>query len=789
MKVLVVGPGGREHAIIRALRRDPAVQAVEAAPGNAGIARQVTCHDAAADDGSAIAALAVDGRFDLVVIGPEAPLAAGVADAVREAGIPVFGPSQQAAQLEASKAFAKEVMAAAGVPTAQAVHAADPTAAADALDRFGAPYVVKDDGLAAGKGVVVTEDRSAALAHAESCFAAGGTVVIEEFLDGPEVSLFVLCDGQNLVPLSPAQDFKRIFDQDQGPNTGGMGAYTPLDWLENYTETDDDGAVRDFTSVVVEKVARPTVQEMAARGTPFVGVLYCGLAVTSRGVRVVEFNVRFGDPETQAVLERLETGLGRLLLDAACGRLGEDRQLQWRPGSAVDVVLAAENYPDSPRKGDVITGVEDAEQLDGVAVLHAGTAVNDDGALVTSGGRVVAVVATGESLQEAVQRAYAGADRISWPGMQYRTDIAAKAVRGEISVTSPSNSVQTATSSIPAQTGGPGAPNASAAAPSPAPAPSAAAAAERSAAGADWAPGQQLPGWQHVASGKVRELYQPAPGSAWAGQDVLLMVATDRISAYDHVLTPGIPGKGAILTQLSLWWFQQLDAEGIGHHVVTSEPGPDGVPQQVAGRALIVRRMTMVPAEAIVRGYLTGSGLLEYQKHGTVTGISLPEGLQDGSQLPEPIFTPSTKAEQGDHDENITFHALAEQNGADLARRLRETSLRIYRLAEERTREAGILLADTKFEFGLDDDGELVLADEVLTPDSSRFWPAEAWQPGGPQPSFDKQFVRNWLTSPDSRWDRAGGQEPPALPEHIVRATRERYVDAFRRITGAEPSL
>lgn len=435
MKVLVVGPGGREHAIVRALRRDETVTEVHAAPGNAGIVGDVQCLPVDASSPEKLAALAAEGDYDLVVVGPEAPLAAGAADAIRAAGIPVFGPSQAAARLEASKAFAKEVMAAAQVPTAEAVHISTAAEAAGALDRFGPPYVVKDDGLAAGKGVVVTEDRQAAIAHAETCLAAGSTVVIEEFLDGPEVSLFVISDGANLVPLSPAQDFKRVYDDDAGPNTGGMGAYTPLDWLEDYTETDAKGTTRTFTEVVVDLVARPTIEEMAHRGTPFVGVLYCGLAVTSRGVRVVEFNVRFGDPETQAVLERLATPLGGLLLDAATGNLGAGRQLEWSEGYAADVVMAAENYPDSPRKGDAITGIAQAEALEGVAVLHAGTA-EQQGSLVTAGGRVLAVVGTGSTLQQAVDSAYAGVAKISWSGAQHRSDIAAKALRGEIALSS-----------------------------------------------------------------------------------------------------------------------------------------------------------------------------------------------------------------------------------------------------------------------------------------------------------------------------------------------------------------
>ena len=306
MKTLVLGNGGREHALLTALSRDPQVSALHAAPGNAGMADLATLHAVEATNPAAVVELARELGADLVVVGPEAPLAAGVSDALREAGFAVFGPSQAAAQLEASKAFAKEVMAAAGVPTAGSRVCTTAAEAAAALDEFGAPHVVKDDGLAAGKGVVVTSDRAEALAHAEACFAAGGTVVIEDFLDGPEVSLFVICDGEAAVALTPAQDFKRIHDGDAGPNTGGMGAYTPLPWLPE-----------GFTDEVMDRVARPVLAEMARRGTPFTGVLFCGLAVTAEGVEVIEFNVRFGDPETQAVLARLETPLGGLLPRAA----------------------------------------------------------------------------------------------------------------------------------------------------------------------------------------------------------------------------------------------------------------------------------------------------------------------------------------------------------------------------------------------------------------------------------------------------------------------------------------
>lgn len=422
MKVLVLGPGGREHAIIRALLRDSAVTEVHSAPGNAGIAQDVTVHAVDANDPVAATTLAQELSADLVVVGPEAPLVAGVSDALRAAGFVVFGPSQAAAALEGSKAFAKEVMATAGVPTAMARVVTNEAEAADALDTFGAPHVVKDDGLAAGKGVVVTDDREAALAHAKVCFAAGGTVVIEEFLDGPEVSLFVLSDGTNVVPLSPAQDFKRIFDNDEGPNTGGMGAYTPLPWLPE-----------GFVEEVIERVARPTIAEMAHRGTPFVGVLYCGLSVTSRDVRVIEFNARFGDPETQAVLARLRTGLGQLLMAAARGELAEGIELDWDPRTAVDVVIAAENYPDTPRKGDAIDGIEAANALEGVHVDHAGTAAQD-GAIVTAGGRVLAVVALGDDLAAARSLAYQGVELISWDGAQHRSDIALAAAENRIQV-------------------------------------------------------------------------------------------------------------------------------------------------------------------------------------------------------------------------------------------------------------------------------------------------------------------------------------------------------------------
>ncbi|MGW4498697.1 phosphoribosylamine--glycine ligase [Micromonospora sp. NPDC004336] len=414
MRVLLLGGGGREHALALGLASDPSVERLIAAPGNPGIASVASVRGVDPCDPAGVAALAVETGADLVVIGPEAPLVAGVADAVRAKGIPAFGPSGEAARLEGSKTFAKDVMTAAGVPTARAYTCTDAASTGRALDEFGAPYVVKNDGLAAGKGVVVTDDRAAALRHAEEC----GRVVVEEYLAGPEVSLFVVTDGEAAVPLLPAQDFKRVGDGDTGPNTGGMGAYAPLPW-----------APPGLVDEVMRDVVHPTLAEMARRGTPFAGLLYVGLAITADGPRVIEFNARFGDPETQVVLALLETPLAGLLHAAATGTLAAHPPLRWRDGAAVTVVVAAEGYPAAPRTGDVISGAERP------GVIHAGTARRAaDGALLSAGGRVLSCTATGPDLAAAREAAYELVRGVDLPGSHHRTDIASAAAEGRITI-------------------------------------------------------------------------------------------------------------------------------------------------------------------------------------------------------------------------------------------------------------------------------------------------------------------------------------------------------------------
>jgi phosphoribosylamine---glycine ligase len=416
VRVLVLGSGGREHALARSLARDPGVTELHSAPGNPGIGELAELHQVAPTDPAEVTALAARIAADLVVIGPEAPLVAGVADAVRAAGISCFGPDRAAAMIEGSKSFAKRVMTAAGVPTAVARTCESEPEAASALDAFGPPYVVKADGLAGGKGVVVTTDRREALQHARDC----GTVVIEEFLDGPEVSVFALADGAAAVSLLPAQDYKRAHDGNAGPNTGGMGAYAPLPW-----------AADDLPEETLATVVRPTLAELARRGMPYRGLLYAGLCLTSRGLRVVEFNARFGDPETQVVLDRLCTPLGGLLAACASGDLAAAPALSWLPGAAVTVVIAAEGYPGAPVRGDVIDGLAEAGHVPGTYVLQAGTANGSSGQLTASGGRVLNVVGTGYDLAQARAAAYRAAELIRMRGGWYRSDIAAGPAGGE----------------------------------------------------------------------------------------------------------------------------------------------------------------------------------------------------------------------------------------------------------------------------------------------------------------------------------------------------------------------
>ena len=405
MRVLLIGSGGREHALAAALNRDPQLEELHVAPGNPGIAAIALCHQINTDDNEAVVELARKLGIDLVVVGPEKPLVNGLADALKVAGIACFGPSQAAAQLEGSKDFAKKVMSDAGVPTAKSFTCTNREQVERALDAFGAPYVVKHDGLAAGKGVVVTDDRNHAIEHA----LQSPQVVIEEFLDGPEVSLFGISDGTTVVAMQPAQDFKRALDGDLGPNTGGMGAYSPLPWAPN-----------NIIEETLVKVLIPTVKEMVARGTPFVGLLYAGLALTSKGTRVIEFNARFGDPETEVLLPRLKTPLAQLLFKAATGSLSETMTLDWSNDSAVTVVLASQGYPAAPITGQPITGIN---ELDSASIFHAGTALKD-GVLHSSGGRVLAITGMGSNLTEARDAAYLAISRVTLHGSHYRSDIA-----------------------------------------------------------------------------------------------------------------------------------------------------------------------------------------------------------------------------------------------------------------------------------------------------------------------------------------------------------------------------
>ncbi|MEA9986970.1 phosphoribosylamine--glycine ligase [Subtercola sp. RTI3] len=795
MKILVLGSGAREHAIVIALLseagRGGEAHEIVVAPGNAGIAADAPVADLDPTDPQAVTNFALEHDIQLVVVGPEAPLVAGVADALRTRGIAVFGPGKAAAALEGSKTFAKRIMDAAGVPTGRALRAATTADVERALDEFGAPYVVKADGLAAGKGVLVTSDRAAARAHAGT-WLAHGDVLFEEFLDGPEVSLFFLSDGHTVLPLSPAQDFKRLLDGDEGPNTGGMGAYSPLPWLNDEFESEED-----FVNEVQVSIALPTIRQLAQEGTPFIGLLYCGLILTNDGIRVIEFNARFGDPETQVVLPRLVTPLSELLLASAAGTLAGHPTPVFSPDSAVTVVLASENYPETPLVGREITGLDEAARVEGVHVAHAATAVQD-ARLVSTGGRVLSVVALGHGFGEARARAYEALGRITLAGAQYRTDIAARVAAAEGGAAGDAAGVSIGGVGVAGFSAGVGTA-------------SGVAAAETNAFGGGVSEQTAAPidGWRHVYSGKVRDLYVPAGASSLADASAVLVVASDRVSAFDFVLEPGIPGKGELLTSLSTWWFDQLD--GFANHLIARAPGAAGtadtadtarteptaaadtsattapgttaipaVPAGVAARAMLVKPLDMFPIECVVRGYLAGSGWAEYQVSQSVCGVSLPAGLSDGDRLPEPIYTPAFKAEQGEHDENITYERTVELVGEQVAAELRRLSLEVYARASGIAEAHGVILADTKFEFGADrSTGEITLADEVLTSDSSRFWDAAAYDSGERTASFDKQIVRNWLAA---NWNKQG--TPPLLPAAVVAQTAARYRELIARLTA-----
>jgi phosphoribosylamine---glycine ligase len=401
VKVLLVGSGGREHALAWKLSQAPSLAELHAAPGNPGIAALGRCHPVHAEDAEGLLALAGSLDVDLVVVGPEAPLVAGVADELRHAGVPVFGPSAAAARIEGSKSFAKEVMEAAGVPTAATLSVARP------------PCVIKADGLAAGKGVFVCQDQEELDAALSAARSFGDSIVIEQLLEGEEISAFALCDGTHAVALPVVQDFKRAHEGDHGPNTGGMGSYSP-----------HPGTGAAETEELLDAIHRPVLGELAARGTPFVGVLFAGVMVTEDGPRVLEFNCRFGDPETQSLLPRLEGGVLGAFAAAASGDL-TDVDLGVADEAAVTIVLTAGDYPAGGDVGSPIDGIEAAEES-GALVFHAGTALKEE-RLVTNGGRILSVTATGDSVAQARERAYAACERISFPGMRYRKDIAAMA--------------------------------------------------------------------------------------------------------------------------------------------------------------------------------------------------------------------------------------------------------------------------------------------------------------------------------------------------------------------------
>jgi len=418
MRILVVGSGGREHALTWKIAQSPLVDTIWCAPGNAGMASLAACVDIGAEDIESLAGFAAEKKVDLTVVGPEAPLVAGIADLFQDKGFPVFGPGREAAQMEGSKDFAKRLMLEAGVPTGKAEVFIDYDAAEACIKNSSAPYVVKADGLAAGKGVIIAQDDRAAYEALKSCFvkrsfgAAGDKVLIEEFLEGQEVSILCFVDGEDILPMEPAQDYKRVGDGDSGPNTGGMGSYSPVPVL----------SPQEYQRAV-EEILRPTARALAGRGIHYKGILYAGIILTSDGPKVLEYNVRFGDPETQAVLPRLKSDIVEAMLAVVEGRLAR-ANLEWHDDPCVTVVVASGGYPGEYAKGYPVSGLEDAGSLEGVTVFHAGTTLNDKREVLTAGGRVLNVSALGKDFAAAREKAYEAVGRISFADMYYRRDIA-----------------------------------------------------------------------------------------------------------------------------------------------------------------------------------------------------------------------------------------------------------------------------------------------------------------------------------------------------------------------------
>lgn len=410
MQTLVIGSGAREHAIVRSLRNDPEVSKIYCAPGNAGIAKDAKIFDCAVDDTAKIINFCIETKIDLVIVGPEVALVAGIADELAKENIPCFGPTKAAAMIEGSKAFAKKIMQETNVPSAASFECNTIEEVQSALNNFSSPFVIKDDQLAAGKGVVVTNDISEALNHAKSCLnKPNGKVVVEEFLEGKEVSILFISDGKNLISLEPAQDYKRAYDNDQGPNTGGMGAYSPVTWIN-----------KDLILQVKQEIAQPVIDYLRNENTPFIGVLYAGLIITNQGPKVIEFNARFGDPETQVILARLKTPITKLFLSAVNGTLDQLPKLDWATDSAVVVIRAAKGYPESPITGDEIKLPEDEINA---YILHAGTK-EEAKKILSNGGRVLAIVGKGQDLPTARASAYNLNSKISYQNSYFRSDIA-----------------------------------------------------------------------------------------------------------------------------------------------------------------------------------------------------------------------------------------------------------------------------------------------------------------------------------------------------------------------------